>query len=48
MLTSFPPFFDKNANQWTIMHKIAGTDELPYLGENISSIAKEFVYTCMK
>jgi serine/threonine protein kinase len=48
MLTTFPPFYDKSANQWTIMHKIAGTEELPYLSEAFSDQVKDFVYSCMK
>lgn len=48
MLTTFPPFYDKSATQWTIMHKIAGTEELPYLGDKFSDQVKDFVYACMK
>ena len=49
MLTKYPPFFDDNANIYTVMHKIAGTDELPYLdSKKFSEEAIDFVYTCLQ
>ena len=49
MLTGYPPFFDENTNKWTIMHKIAGTEQLPYLDGQIYSLeARAFVYACLK
>lgn len=49
MLTGHPPFYDSNSNQWNIMHKIAGTEELPYLDDDLySPEAINFVYKCLK
>lgn len=48
MLTGDPPFYDKKATQWTIMHRIAGTEELPYLDENFSDVAQDFIYLCLQ
>lgn len=55
MLVGYPPFFDTKGNQFKIMHKIAATKILPVFpqveneGEiEISEIAKDFVYSCMR
>jgi serine/threonine protein kinase len=49
MLTGYPPFYENNDSQWTIMHKIAGTTALPYLpDEKYSEEARDFVYSCMR
>lgn len=51
MLSGVPPFYedDQAANQWAIMHKIAGTELLPYLDDRtFSEEAINFVYSCLK
>lgn len=49
MLTQYPPFFDDDASAYTVMHKIAGTDELPYLDSKVySEKAIDFVYSCLQ
>lgn len=48
MLVGEPPFYDPGSNQFKVMHKVAATDVLPYLADNISAQAKDFVYACLK
>lgn len=49
MLTGYPPFFEDKGNKWVIMHKIAATDQLPYLdSEFYSKAARDFVYSCLQ
>ena len=49
MLVGSPPFYEPKANQFKIMHKIAGTDTLPYLDDDeVSELARDFVYACLK
>ena len=48
MLTGNPPFYDSKATQWTVMHRIAGTSQLPYLDDRISESAQDFVYSCLR
>ena len=49
MLTGYPPFFEDRGNKWVIMHKIAATDQLPYLDSELySKAARDFVYSCLQ
>lgn len=49
MLTGFPPFSEDDGNKWVIMHKIAATDQIPYLDPtDYSKAARDFVYSCLQ
>lgn len=47
LLTGEPPFFELKGNEFTIMHVIAGTKQLPIMDDSISKDAQHFVYKCL-
>ena len=52
MIMGNPPFYEEDienmSNQFKVMHKIAGTMQLPIFDDKISQVAQNFVYRCMK
>ena len=48
MLVGTPPFYESKTNQFKVMHKIAATNVLPYMDDNISQQARDFVYCCLR